>query len=281
MNVNQPISGKLGACQTAQLPCSFFQNLFQKLLLFFAIASSIQQAILQPMVKKIALAAGIVILMLVFAEIIRLVQLKGSIARYSQYWKQQANNQGEFTYVAIGDSAAQGIGASRPDLGYVGLLAKQIQQSTGKSVRVVNLSVTGAKISDVINGQIPKLQDYKPALITVEIGSNDVANRFSAQKFQAQYEQMISLLPKNTVVANIPYFGGRLRHNAKAIEASKIINQAAQKKSLKMVDLQKETRQKQSVFNYAADYFHPSNRGYRIWYDAFWQTIERIITPKR
>jgi acyl-CoA thioesterase-1 len=270
----------LGHCQTATLPCSSFQNLSQKLLLLFVIAYSIQQVILQPMAKKIAAAAGILILVLFLVEIIRLVQLKGSISRYSQFWKQQASNQGEFTYIALGDSAAQGIGASKPELGYVGLLARQIQQQTGKTVRTVNLSVTGAKIDDVIQKQVPQLKNYKANLVSIEIGSNDVANNYDSKKFQSQYEQMASLLPAGAVVSNIPYFGGRLRLNAQALDASRTIQQIAQKHNLKLADLQSETRRRQSVFNYSSDYFHPSNRGYKIWKDAFWETISPALKNK-
>jgi acyl-CoA thioesterase-1 len=227
--------------------------------------------------KKILVALGLLVLFLFSIEIIKLLQLKGSVSRYAEYWKQQANNQGEFTYVALGDSAAQGIGASKPELGYVGLLARQIQQQTGKTVRVVNLSVTGARINDLVQNQLPQLKIYKPDLTTVEIGSNDVANNYNSQKFQQQYNQMASLLPAGTIVANIPYFGGRLRLNTQAVNASKHIQETAQKHNLKLVDLQSQTRQKQSILNYAADYFHPSNRGYKNWETAFWTIIRPVI----
>jgi acyl-CoA thioesterase-1 len=229
------------------------------------------------MVKKILVALGLLILFLVSTEIIRLVQLKGSVSRYAQYWKQRSQEQGDFTYIALGDSTAQGIGASQPDNGYVGLLVKRITQTTGKSVRVVNLSVTGAKIDDVINKQLPQLKKYKPDLITVEIGSNDVANNYNSQRFQEQYEKLASLLPSNTIVADIPYFGGRLRLNNKALNASGSIRNIAQEHNFKLVKLQETTRQKQSVFNYSADYFHPSNRAYKIWEDAFWKAIEPTL----
>jgi acyl-CoA thioesterase-1 len=225
------------------------------------------------MKKKIIIATGLLILFFVALEIIKLNQLHQSVSSYAKYWRQQSAKQGEFVYVALGDSAAQGIGASRPELGYVGLLIKQVEQTTGKSVHVLNLSESGAKIEDVINKQIPQLKNIKPDLMTIEVGSNDVANDYDTQKFQQQYDQLASLLPANTFVANIPYFGGRLKYNDKAIDASKYVQQAAQKHNLKLVDLQTATKQEQSIFNYSVDFFHPSNRAYKIWSDAFWKII--------
>src|SRR5207248_912896 len=115
-----------------------------------------------------------------------------------------------------------------------------------------------------------------PDLITVDIGSNDIA-RYNAQVFLARFDGLAAALPKGTAVANIPYFGGRIRKNAQALAASQSISEAAAKYSLKLVDLQSETKERQSLFNYSADLFHPSNRGYRNWYAAFWKAVETLV----
>jgi acyl-CoA thioesterase-1 len=224
------------------------------------------------MIKKILIVVSIVVLLIVSVEIVKLLQLKSSVGRYADYWKNTTTKSGDFTYVVLGDSAAQGIGANKPERGYVGLLAKHIEQTTGKKVRIINLSVTGATINDVLHNQLPELKNYQPDLLTVEIGSNDVY-AYDAAKFRKDYEELASKLPAGTPVANIPYFGGRIRKNDTAIEASQYIADAAHKYNLKLVDLQIETREKQSILNYSADYFHPSNRGYRNWESAFWKVI--------
>jgi len=228
------------------------------------------------MLKRILLVVVIVIAGLVLIEIFNLLELKASIGRYATYWRQQATLSGGFTYVALGDSAAQGIGASKPQLGYVGLLGEQIAQTTGKRVRIINLSVSGAQVEDVIKHQLPELKHYKPDLITVEIGANNV-NHWDQQIFTKQYDELAQALPPGTIVANIPYFGGRIRHNAQAITASQIIAEAAARYHLKLVDLQTYTRQRQSILDYSSDLFHPSNHGYRNWDAAFWQVVRLTL----
>jgi acyl-CoA thioesterase I len=227
------------------------------------------------MIRKILALATLLVIIFIFFEVAGLIRLKESLSSYAAFWRKYPTG-GTFTYIALGDSAAQGIGASKPQLGYVGLLANQIGQSTGKTVRVVNLSVSGAKVEDVIKDQLPELKNYSPDLITVEIGSNDVVH-YNAQQFQAQYTALAAALPKNTVVSNIPYFGGRVRNNIQAIEASQFISEAVARYNLRLVDLQTETRKKQSYLNYAADFFHPSNRGYQNWDEAFWKVIKPLL----
>ena len=231
------------------------------------------------MIKRIAVIFVAVLLCLVFIEVVNLLELKANIGRYADYWRTQATASGDFTYVVLGDSAAQGLGASKPQFGYVGLLAKQIAQTTGKRVRVVNLSVSGAQTEDVINKQLPELKNYKPDLLTVEIGFNNVTH-WNPTTFAEQYNQLASALPAGTIVANVPYFGGRIRLNPEAVAANKIIAQAATRYQLKLVDLQTYTHDRQSLFNYSWDLLHPSNRGYHNWNAAFWQVVRPTLPTK-
>jgi acyl-CoA thioesterase-1 len=228
------------------------------------------------MLKKIMLGVILVIVLLLAIELIALLQLKSHLKSYAAYWKHTPTS-GTFTYVALGDSAAQGIGASKPEYGYVGLLADRIARETGQKVRIVNLSVSGAKIQDVIDKQIPELKAYKPALVTLDIGSNDVAGTYNSMSFRTNYDKLGAALPKGTFVGNIPYFGGRIRHNAQALNANQHIAETAQKYNLHLVDLQTMTRERKSLRAYAPDLFHPSNYGYQNWADAYWHVIKPTL----
>ncbi len=223
------------------------------------------------MFKKVLVIVLVVVGLLVLTEIIQLWRLKSSVDQYSVYW-QNLSSSGEFVYVVLGDSAAQSIGASSPQKGYVGLLADQIEQKTGKQARIINLSVSGATVNDVTEKQLPQIANYKPDLITVEVGGNDVV-RTDLSSFESDYRKLGESLPEGTFVATIPYFGGRIRKNNEAIKASDIIVNIAKENSLKVVDLQTETKQRDSLFNYSADWFHSSDKGYEVWADTFWREI--------
>jgi acyl-CoA thioesterase-1 len=230
------------------------------------------------MLKKILLAVTAVIVVAILLEVIALLHEKSSVDSFANYWTQQNKTaSGTFTYVALGDSTAQGIGAGKPTDSYVGLLAERVAKQTGKKVRFINLSVTGAKISDVLNEQLSELAHYKPDLVTIEIGANDLAN-YNPTQFSAEFKQLAGLLPKGTFVSDMPYFGGRIRKNDQALAASVYIRKEVAAHDLHIINLQQLTRERQSIRNYAVDLFHPSSAGYVNWADAYWVAIKPTLT---
>lgn len=227
--------------------------------------------------KKFVIIVLITACVLIVVELIALGWLLQSVGRYKQYWEKRSQESGEITYLALGDSAAQGIGASSPARGYVGLIAKRLQQETGKSVRVVNLSVTGAKLSDYLRDQAPKIKDIKADFVTIEIGANDIRT-YNEESFKSEFIQVLATLPDGTFIANMPLFNSRPGSTNKAKNASIVIEELVQNdKRLKFVDLQKQTSENQSIFGFAPDLFHPNNISYKHWADAFWLQIEKEL----
>jgi len=207
---------------------------------------------------------------------LRLLMLKQSVSNYKVYWDKQALKPAEssaITYVALGDSAAQGIGASSPRKGYVGLLAESLSKKYDRPVRVINLSVSGAKVNDVIRDQLPKLEALNlpdDTIITLEIGANDMGN-FNAADFKNQFETVLARLPSQTVVSDIPYFGGGRAKSKEpnAVTASAVIAQAVQKANLRLAPLYATTKTGDSFWTSGADFFHASDTGYKNWHKAF------------
>ena len=220
---------------------------------------------------------GVVILILVIIDGAGLVHLLTSVKSYASYWNDRSKQGGELTYVALGDSAAQGIGASKPQNGYVGVLDERIEHATGKKVRVINLSVTGARIRDVTTKQLPQLAQYQPDIVTIEIGANDVVT-FNEKNFRTDFAELVDKLPPGTYISDMPYFGGRYSSREKyAVTASKIIADDVKGTDLRFVPLHQVTEQRKSIFNNSYDLFHPSNRSYRNWADAFWQAMQNRL----
>lgn len=209
------------------------------------------------------------------AEVSGLLFLYFSVSRYKSFWVDKSKEKGEITYLALGDSAAQGIGASSPMRGYVGLVAKRVEDKTGKRVRIVNLSVTGAKMDDYLKAQVPEIKKYKADIITIEIGANDVAD-YDAKSFRANFKKVMATLPEGTFVSNMPLFNSRPGSTENAKDASKIVEEELKSRpDLIFVDLQKQTEENQSIFGFAPDLFHPNNLSYKNWAYAFWAQIEK------
>ena len=214
---------------------------------------------------------------LIIAEVLALLWLASTVGTYKNYWLQKAKQPGEITYLALGDSAAQGIGATSPKRGYVGLISEKLNEQSGKSVRIVNLSKTGAKMDDYLKEQAPKAKDIKADFVTIEIGANDVV-AFDSAKYRSEFKKVLATLPDGTYVANMPLFNSRPSSTPKAKHASKIIQEELKAyPKLNFVDLQKQTTENQSIFGFAPDLFHPNNLSYKVWADAFWQEVQKSI----
>ena len=216
----------------------------------------------------------IIIGIVVVIEIVALLWLLNSVSTFNSFWTDKANESGGITYLALGDSAAQGIGATSPMKGYVGLIAHDIESKTGKTVQVVNVSKTGAKMDDYLKDQAPVIETVKPDIITIEIGANDIAN-YDATQFRAKFKKVLETLPASSYVSNMPLFNSRPGSTENAKQASKIIEEELRAyPNLIFVDLETETQQNQSVFGFAPDLFHPNNLSYKNWANAFLKKIE-------
>lgn len=224
---------------------------------------------------------GLILLILLLLRAMQIYMLYRQRPAYSRYWQVRAEAPvpaNAIWYVALGDSAAQGIGASQPAKSYVGLIASALESKTGRSVHVVNLGVSGARIQDVIDKQIPQLKQLpmpEDAVITLDIGSNNMKG-YNREEFNAQFERMLQLLPPQTIVADIPFFGPDYhRHGGKqAREANEFIRPLIARYGFRVAPIFDHTKNNSSLSYYAADFFHPSDKGYKSWFDAFWLILD-------
>ncbi|WP_242609600.1 SGNH/GDSL hydrolase family protein [Agromyces ramosus] len=211
--------------------------------------------------------------------------LNETLPVHSKWWRDHAELEGELLYVAIGDSAAQGIGASSPDRSYVGVLADEIRAVTGRTVRVVNLSVSGATVELAVQDQLPRFAKLRPDIVTVAIGANDIAH-WDPAAFERGIRTIFGALPRHALVANLPFFYFP-RNERKVAVANRIVRQVAAEHGLTVVPLHRTTRHQGipgMMTQFAIDMFHPNDHGYRVWANAFAPSlaallVERFPTP--
>lgn len=203
----------------------------------------------------------------------------------AQWWRNRRKQKGTFRYLALGDSTAQGIGASVPGRSYVGQLIDRIETRTGEPVKIVNLAVSGATTALCLRDQVPKAEKvlaYEPDLVTIAIGANDIAE-WNAVRFHRNVTQILSALPAHTIVSELPCF--HLPWNEQKVRiANRMLHTIAVELGMRVVPLHQTTRERgvQGVLTeFAADAFHPNDRGYEVWADAFWPFIEEQIATVR
>jgi lysophospholipase L1-like esterase len=170
-------------------------------------------------------------------------------------------------WLVVGDSTAQGIGASAFDRGWVGQL-RHVMRGAGREWRLVNLSQSGGRVRDVIGDQLPLAErlGLAPDLITVAVGANDLRPSRRAG-LEPGLEELTAALPRGTVIGTIP---GRPKVVAPFNE---LIRQWASRHDLRVAEtgtaITPPWRGK-----LASDWFHPNDVGYAMWARAFADALD-------
>jgi len=202
------------------------------------------------------------------------------VTDYADHWSVRPRSfpDGVLHYIALGDSAAQGVGASRVQASYVALVAARLAEATGREVAVTNMSVSGAVSDDVVAHQLPQLAalPFTPDIVTMDIGANDVVfPGHDVETFTDAMRIILHALPAGSFVADVPWFmvpgldGQSRRMAASAVELVKefghhpvAIHEAS--RAVGRLGYLRYTSQ---------DLFHPNDKGYASWAEAFWEAI--------
>jgi acyl-CoA thioesterase I len=171
-------------------------------------------------------------------------------------------------WVALGDSTAQGLGAPGPDGGYVGQALNQLRRTTGQHWRVVNLSVSGSLIRDVLAEQVPQLTGYQPDLVTCGVGANDILYSAPAKLF-SDLRALLAAVPDKTVMLDLPLMSGFwwiVGHMSVPYitRINRVIHDVAEERGLTIAEVSKSFTAPW-VGKFSVDNFHPSQDGYRDW----------------
>lgn len=221
----------------------------------------------------------IVVLLLVFFGFLAYVGIEMrdvvTSKNYTEYWQQRAFDGGDFVYVILGDANGLGVGASNATRGYAGLLVDKIRQ-TNRSVKVVNLSSKDATINTVINQQIPKIGNLKTDLVTVTVGLKDIELGNGLESFIHDMQILLPLLPSRvSYISELPFTLIPI-HQKDILSANQKILELANINGVNTVLLGDTlNKQKFDIVVYDWGMRYPNDKGYSLWADAFWNTIQQ------
>lgn len=196
-------------------------------------------------------------------------------ARFAEHWErhnERALRRAGPLWVALGDSAAQGLGAWHPEGGYVSQAVAELRRRTGDPWRVVNWSRSGATTADLLADQLPRLAGLgcTPDLVTCGTGTNDLL-RYPLPTVRSHFRTLIERVPDSTVVLDLPIPYQRWGVGPLAaplvVALNATIHQLAAERGLPVAHVSSHfTRPWQGRFG--PDNFHPNQDGYRLWTDA-------------
>ncbi len=221
--------------------------------------------------------------------------LRAHRAEFRGYWdehnarvlgKRQGSQNGQSAaaqdplWVVLGDSTAQGLGAPGPYGGYVGQALHELRRTTGRHWRVLNLSVSGALIRDVIADQVPQLDGQAPDLVTCGAGANDILYS-SPGKLFSDLRALLAAVPRDTVMLDLPLLSGFWwivgRMSVPYItRINRVIREVADERSLRVAEVSRHFVPPWAG-KFSVDNFHPSQDGYRDWSRAL---VEALTPPQ-
>jgi hypothetical protein len=136
-------------------------------------------------------------------------------------------------WIVLGDSAAQGIGATRREAGYVGAVHEMLRRRD--RWRVINLSRAGAGVADVLGRQLPELialaGEQPAALVSCIVGAEDIARCVPGADITLR--QVLAALPPGAVVGT--FARGARGGDAAALDA--VTREEAARHGLRVAEL--------------------------------------------
>jgi acyl-CoA thioesterase I len=189
-------------------------------------------------------------------------------------------------YVALGASDSVGVGAANPvQESWVAQFHRRLPSGT----RLVNLGVSGYKLSQAVEQSLPVALDARPDLVTVWLVVNDMNGRVTLDQYERDLDRLLGTVaqagPRRILIGNVPalervpvYSGAGIPAQRLATEVQRwneVIARQAAKHGATLVDIHSQwTELAQHPEYISADGFHPSAAGYKRLADLFYDALQ-------
>lgn len=188
--------------------------------------------------------------------------------------------------VWLGDSTAAGAGATSP----ASAIPQRVARGLDRPVDLTVLAVSGARIEDVLEDQLPRMPELVPHVVLVSIGANDVVHVTTRGAFRERYLELLDRLPKGSIVVLLgvpdmgapPRFAQPLRSvvEVRGEQLEDIAREVAEAAGAVYVDIAGETGSEMRSDTdryFSEDHYHPSDEGYRLWAQAVLEQLRPAL----
>lgn len=199
----------------------------------------------------------------------------------------------ELTYVVLGDSTSAGQGGEY-ERGIAISTARHLA-ARGRRVRLVNLSVAGAQAEDVAMEQLQAAMRLRPDVVLVSVGANDVVRLSGRRTVRAAMGSIVDGLVTarcevKIVITGAPDMGATPRFaqplrwiaGARTKQLNQVFDLVVAERALTLAPIADVTgplfRRDRTLF--AADRFHPSDRGYGAWTPVLTRSLDAALAAQ-
>lgn len=189
------------------------------------------------------------------------------------------------SYLVLGDSTAVAVGGTYEN-GIAMMTTRHLARD--RAVTMKNLAVSGARVRDVLREQLPRIAGFRPDVVLLDVGANDVTHLTSASSIERDLREIVaSLRAKNPDVRIIvtgsadmstppriprllrPLAGRRTR------ALNEVFVRESESLRLDFAPIAAETGPlfKKDPSLFSEDRFHPNDRGYATWIAVINRTL--------
>ena len=181
----------------------------------------------------------------------------------------------------LGDSTAAGVGASAAE----DTVPRLVAAAFGADTELVSRAVSGARVKDVVDRQLDGIDLADFDLVFLSVGANDAIHLTRRGEFYDAYQRLAGIGDR-LVALGVPDMGSptRFAQPLRAIAGWRgrsvdrtIRDVLRDHPGVTYVDIAGRTGpafRRDPGRYFAADRFHPSDAGYRLWADAVLDTVE-------
>ncbi len=200
-------------------------------------------------------------------------RVTNQIPPYTAWWDENNRRAAEAEgplLVSLGDSTAVGVGASEPDRGYVGRFAHYLRTKHDPAWRVVNLALSGARVQDALERQLPIMERLRPDLVMCCVGTNDVVWERGDGQLRRRLQELTDRLPSGTLLSRVPGASRRARM------ANRTLQQGAERRRMVLLDPWNRPGPP-PMGRLAEDRFHPNDVGYQLMAEGFIEAYDDAL----
>ena len=190
---------------------------------------------------------------------------------------------GEVRYLSFGDSLTAGVGTSDPASDAWPALVAAKWRAKACTVKLENPAVSGYTAQDILSDQVPNIETFKPTLITLQVGANDIANGMSLETYRANVRTILKaakasgarviVIPQNEWFRSPvgQTYGNGLSQQRDAYDRALIDEAKAQ--GAELVDLRPLFKSHADKGLWVEDGIHPTPGAYAEWATEFARVI--------
>ncbi len=188
-------------------------------------------------------------------------------------------------YLALGDSFTAGTALPKEE-SFPEQLAALLKRG-GREVSLLNPAVAGFTTDDLIARELPLVADFKPTLITVAIGANDLVRQPGEDRYRQQVRRILKAVsglgatvvvlpqPDWSVAPVAAQFGTPAQLRAQIERMNQILAEEAKARGARFLDLWAGNVRASQEGHFASDGLHPDATVYAAWSKAIAAAVTR------